>query len=164
VRFFFFGTLMDAEVLRLVLGPAAPPSALGPAVLTGFRRLGVAGRDYPMLVPHPCGQVEGVLAHGVSAEVAHRLSVYEGDEYDVTPLIVRDRHGRSWEAMAYLTGPKVRADWRRWSLVTWQRRHRRVFLRQVAGLMGAYATRWALAQTNTPSTTSGEGVLFRRQG
>jgi hypothetical protein len=61
LRFFFYGTLIDADVRRLVLGRLAPDE-VEPATLSGWRRVKLAGVTYPGIVPDAKGWVEGVLA------------------------------------------------------------------------------------------------------
>ncbi|HZD25670.1 MAG TPA: gamma-glutamylcyclotransferase family protein [Alphaproteobacteria bacterium] len=49
MRFFFYGTLRDGAVRRLVLGRALPDDEAIPAVLEGYRIARVRGADYPVL-------------------------------------------------------------------------------------------------------------------
>ncbi|MBI4182847.1 MAG: gamma-glutamylcyclotransferase [Proteobacteria bacterium] len=49
--FFFYGTLADADVLARVAGERPARAGLKPGVLDGYRRVAVARRDYPTLVP-----------------------------------------------------------------------------------------------------------------
>jgi hypothetical protein len=42
MRFFFYGTLMDEDIRRAVLGDRAP-DAVEPATLIGYRRMAAAG-------------------------------------------------------------------------------------------------------------------------
>ncbi len=43
VEYFFYGTLMDGDVLARVVGQPVPPAPLEAAVVEGYRRLYVAG-------------------------------------------------------------------------------------------------------------------------
>src|SRR3546814_2610376 len=61
MSYFFYGTLCDPDVLRLVLGYRPSRRQLAPAVLTGFRRKIAKGRRYPMLVPAPAGCIRGLV-------------------------------------------------------------------------------------------------------
>ena len=138
---FFFGTLMDAELRRLVLGGDLASDQIETGAIGGFRRVRVAGRDYPMLVPHPTGRVVGVLARKLGGQALRRLVVYEGAEYRLVRMVVADRCGRSILARVFLADPRVRWDPRSWRLETWQRRHKRNCLRRIGEAMAGYQSR-----------------------
>lgn len=133
VNLFFYGTLMDAEVREIVCGQ--PLDSVEPALVQGFRRVFVAGRHYPMLLPHASGWVEGTLVTGLDAETVHRLQVYEGWEYDLHPVKVRTHAGQSVLAHIFLCPQGIAADRREWRLEDWQRRHKRAFLPKARQLM-----------------------------
>ena len=48
---FFFGTLMDLDVLAYLLERPVDLDDLRPATITGFRRVRALGASYPVLVP-----------------------------------------------------------------------------------------------------------------
>jgi hypothetical protein len=144
MRFFFFGTLMDPEVRRLVIGGDPPPGCPEAGVLPHFRRVRPSGRGYPMLLAHGCGRVEGILIDGLDAPAARRLVVFEGAEYRLMRLAVIDSRGRAVAAATFLSQRRAAATHRAWSLKTWQRRDKRAFLRKTARLMAGYATKAAL--------------------
>jgi hypothetical protein len=140
MRFFFFGTLMDPEVRRVVIGRDLAPGQIEAAVLEQFRRVYVANRNYPMLLPHSSGWVDGLLAHNVDPEAARRLMAFEGREYHLVPVTVADLHGHLAKAAAFLPDRTVKANRRAWYLEIWQRRYKRLFLRRAAELMDRYGT------------------------
>ena len=49
-RFFFFGTLMDRDVLELVLDRPVTERDLSPARLNGFARRRIAKDSFPVLI------------------------------------------------------------------------------------------------------------------
>jgi gamma-glutamylcyclotransferase (GGCT)/AIG2-like uncharacterized protein YtfP len=133
MNLFFYGTLMDAEVRELVCGRTL--DAVEPAIAQGFRRVFVAGRHYPMLLPHASGWVEGTLVTGVDPLTVHRLQVYEGWEYSLQPLKVRASSGHMVMAHVFLCPPTIAPNKRHWRLDEWQRRHKRTFLPKARQLM-----------------------------
>jgi hypothetical protein len=139
LRLFFFGTLMDPEVREIVMGRKVPPESVEPAVVQGFRRVFVAGRHYPMLLPHASGWVEGTVVNGLDTEAVHRLQVYEGWEYALAPLKVRTASGQMVMANVFICPPHIEADKRGWRLDQWQRRHKRTFLPKAQALMDKQA-------------------------
>lgn len=147
MRCFFFGTLMDADVRRLILGRDLPAGQVEPAVIERFRRVHVARRNYPMLLPHASGWVDGLLAHGLDGDAMRRLMVYEGKEYHLVPTTVADLRGHLVKAAAFLSDRSVQPDHRPWHLETWQRRYKRLFLRRARELMERYGTQSLLRVT-----------------
>lgn len=140
VRFhpmFFFGTLMDRDVLTAVLGREVADGDVRPAVLDGWRRAGVAGRSYPMLVRHPAGRVEGLLVDGLDGDDRERLERYEGPEYRVAALTVR-ADGGDVPAGVFLCRPEVEAGRREWRLEDWRRRHKPSTLAAIRRRPGYY--------------------------
>lgn len=148
MKLFFYGTLMDADVRELVCGEALE---VEPAMAQGFRRVLVAGRHYPMLLPHASGWVEGSLASGLSAETVHRLQVYEGWEYGLHPIKVRTASGHAVMAHVFLCPPHIAPQMRDWGLERWQRRHKRTFLPKAQQLMDK-----ALRTGRMPRPASGQ--------
>ena len=53
MRFFFYGTLRDRDVMALVLGRRLPPAAFAPASLPGHARRRAKGASYPIVVRDP---------------------------------------------------------------------------------------------------------------
>ncbi|TAN47303.1 MAG: gamma-glutamylcyclotransferase, partial [Rhodospirillales bacterium] len=87
-RLFFYGTLMDDDVRKAIVGR---PVDVAAASLQGYRRVPVAGRTYPMLVPCQGQCIEGLLADGIDARELKRLIRYEGPEYRIHTLMVQDQ-------------------------------------------------------------------------
>jgi hypothetical protein len=128
MRFFFYGTLMDLDVLRRVLGrPVA--AALKPAVLGGWRRSAIHGASYPIVVRDKAGRVDGLSLDGVSKPEADRLSAYEGPRYDLVRAFA-DFPGLGRRAVFfYQPRPGVfRPTEAAWSLSQWQATHKAKFL------------------------------------
>lgn len=132
LQFFFYGTLMDEDVLRAVVGPKAY-AFLEPAVLPGWRRASVPGASYPIVVRAHGRGVEGVLAWGFDTIGRDRMIAYEGDEYDLArlPVIVRGKRVDAHVFVPRLDRP-VRAGGS-WDFETWQRRSKPAFLRELRG-------------------------------
>lgn len=125
MRFFFFGTLLDDEVLRIVVGRDVAADDKRPAALPGYRRVKAEGVTYPIVVPGDQTQVSGQLVSGITPDEAKRLIAYEGDNYD---LIMRNviASGREQPALVFVpvaTGGLTALD-QDWSFEDWQRQHR----------------------------------------
>ncbi len=135
---FFFGTLMDPDVLSAVLGRLPAAAQREAAFLRGMRRVLVAGRPYPMLIPQPAGRVEGVLVSGLSDRDIERLAYYEGWEYVSEPVTVRTLAGRSVETEMFTASSGVLPENRDWRLDLWQRKHKAGALAQAAAAMAKF--------------------------
>ena len=101
VDFFFYGTLRDAEVRRIVLGPGAVTLVAEPAVLEGYRCAPAEGGRFPGIVAEEGAVATGVLVRGVSLDAAARISYFEGDgtDYDIVPKTVGlggGQQARAW--------------------------------------------------------------------
>src|SRR5690606_9848568 len=78
MRFFFYGTLLDADLRRVLCGPAADRWTIASATLADHRRGRSPGRTYPFLLPAPGESVDGIVADGVDATAAAVMTLYEG--------------------------------------------------------------------------------------
>lgn len=135
---FVFGTLLDIEVLGLVLGRPVGPDALEPARLGGFRRVRVRGASYPMLVADPAGEVAGALLRGLDAAARGRLDAYEGPAYRLVPVEVVDPAGARVRALVYEAVPGALEPTREpWDLARWQARDKAAFLARGEALVGS---------------------------
>ena len=125
MRFFFYGTLMDAEIRVLVLGRHDGAKPVEPATLPGFRRLTMRGRTYPVIVADRSSSVEGCLVRGLDRAAATRLDAFEGDEYDRIRCAVVLADGRSVEGWTFVAGRRASPSTAEWEFETWRRRHKR---------------------------------------
>ncbi len=131
-RFFFYGTLCDPDILRMVLGYVPRPDQLVPASLAGYRRKVARGQSYPVLQPAAGGLVEGLLFQAASLADARRLDHYEGGEYLSLTLPVRPRNSPNpLLARVYLPRPgRLPAGSGDWQLETWQSQHKAAYIKR----------------------------------
>ncbi len=126
--YFFFGTLMDREVLELVLGRRVEDSAIRRAHLDGYRLLRAADDPYPALVPAPGERVSGIVVSGLDDEAAARLEWFEGTEYQARPVeVALDDGGR---VTALIQSPTEVLDIgdEEWTLEDWAREEKPLLL------------------------------------
>lgn len=143
MRFFFYGTLLDRDVMALVLGRRLPPAAYAPALLPGHERRRAKGASYPTLVRDPAAQVPGAVVGGLSARDVAQLSRFEGPRYRIAPLrVVMGGTMRTVSVYEPVEG-RLEPGPGPWSLVLWQRRDKRAFverLRRGFNARPAYST------------------------
>jgi gamma-glutamylcyclotransferase (GGCT)/AIG2-like uncharacterized protein YtfP len=121
MRLFVYGTLLDEELRRLVIGRDV---ALAAATLPGWRRLAVIGAPFPMIERDPAGSVAGAVTEPLGAREMARLRHYEGDGYELVAADIRDARGAGSAAQVFVprAGRYVGAG--AWDLAAWQRDHR----------------------------------------
>ena len=136
-RVFLFGTLLDADLFRIVAGV---PLSLTPAVLPEARVCLVQGEAFPILVPAPGEAAAGGVV-SVDGRVLERLDFYElGFGYELqTRQVVID--GVPGEALVYVPTDETWQAGDVWSLAEWQAAHgalTRVAAAEFMGLMGTH--------------------------
>lgn len=99
--FFFFGTLMDADVLSRVIGRAVAARELAEGWLWGYRRHAARNAPYPVLRPHAACHVKGRLFTPADGDERARVDHFESEEYE--PATFRVQQGtRMVTALVYL--------------------------------------------------------------
>jgi len=120
-RLFFYGTLLDRELRRMVIGRDVD---VVPATLPGWRRLAVAGHAYPMIRRDADASVAGVVTEPLSAGELARLRHYEGEDYPLAAVELRDDSGAGIAAALFAPPADRFAAAGEWQLADWQRRDR----------------------------------------
>jgi hypothetical protein len=134
-RLFFYGTLLDPDIQRRVVGRALTGAAFVPASLQGFRRVRAAGQWFPILVPGLRSDlVEGGLATDLDGREIARIVAYEStDNYAMKPVSVRLRDGERRSALVFLpisgSAGRLRPTREAWELESWQAREKPRLLR-----------------------------------
>ena len=129
--YFFYGSLMDSDILSAVAGERIAPARLVPARLHGYERLCARHSAFPLIVEDPGAEVEGVLVRGIGPEAERRLARYEGPGYVAAKRPVTTADGSS-EAYVFIPLRPGRAEGKAWDFDLWRRRHKRRLLRALA--------------------------------
>ncbi|MDX1606233.1 MAG: gamma-glutamylcyclotransferase family protein [Candidatus Competibacterales bacterium] len=138
MRWFFFGSLCDQDVLETVIDRPVPASAWRQARLHGYRRVRVVDELYPALRPHPGGRVDGFVVEGLDRHASNRVCFFEGDEFIPEPRPVELVDGRRIEALTFLPGPALEMTEQAWNFHRWQARHKPVFLDMAREFMAGF--------------------------
>lgn len=135
---FFFGTLMDLDVLTYVLERPVDIDDLAPATIAGFRRVGVRDASYPVLLPHPSGLVDGWLLRRATRRDIARINHYESEEYRAELHHVSDAECAQHAAWLYLSLDHLAGSDEPWELALWQERHKDGFFAACDGWMADF--------------------------
>ena len=125
LSFFFFGTLQDDDLRKLVLGRSTSTEDIAKAILCGYRCVRLRSRVQPGIVEDPEGQVEGTLARQLDVTDAARISHYESGAYSTESRLVDLPNGGQEEAWIFLSDPSLSVAPGEWRLENWKLRHKR---------------------------------------
>lgn len=137
--YFFFGSLMDDEVLAIVLGRAPKRLRREPARLEGFCRLTVKGESYPTLRPAQGADVHGLLVWDLSTRELARIAFYEGEEYRLLDLPVRRADGSVQRALAFAADQGLETDGA-WDFARWRDSEKPELLAAARAFMAHFGT------------------------
>jgi Gamma-glutamyl cyclotransferase, AIG2-like len=131
MRFFFYGTLMDPEILEAVLQRSVDPIRRRKAVLNGYRRVCRRGAYYPVLIADTTAQVEGIVVSALTTRDIALLTLYEGQEYEIRELPVSCSGTGLVRTKVFLPGSGCEVSSESWTPEDWNRRFRQTFVRRV---------------------------------
>lgn len=135
MRFFFYGSLMDAAVRDIVFGM---PTVANAAVLAGWSRVAIAGDSFPVIVPEVGNAVSGVLVEVPDGDPVARLRYFEDLDYRVDTMTVTCGDGTRVAAQVCVdTGIVLRTS-TPWSFARWQAEERAVFLEIARAFMAQF--------------------------
>ena len=133
MRFFFYGTLMDCELLSLVLRRPVEQRTLKPALLRGYRRSALQGLRYPAILREPNASVTGVILDRVREVDCDRLRCYEGADYVLQRGVAELPEGLPQSVLYFEPRPGAFvATGKPWSLALWRLRVKPSELRRLA--------------------------------
>jgi len=130
VDFFFYGTLRDAAVRRIVLGLDVASTSIDPATLDGYRCAPVENGRFPGLVRSVDDVAQGMLVRAVPIEAAIRTSFFEGEvaDYTVASVTVDLETGDLAPAWTYMPTASLALAAGYWSLSRWRQTYRSNFV------------------------------------
>ncbi len=130
MRFFFFGSLRDHDILETVIGRPFPRRPFPAAQLPDHRLERMAKETFPLLVAAPGACAPGIVVEGLQAADIARIHFFESLEYEprLHPVElaaggVLDCHLFAATAVAGVTGES-------WHFDDWAARHKAKELRE----------------------------------
>jgi hypothetical protein len=131
MRFFFYGTLIDPEILRAVLQRSIDPIRRRKAVLKGYRRVYRRGASYPVIIADATARVQGIVVSALTTRDVALLTLYEGQEYEIREHPVSCASIGVVRAKVFFPGPECEVSSESWTPEEWNRRFRQTFIRHV---------------------------------
>ena len=136
---FVFGTLLDPDLVSVVIGADISEFRLEPARVHGHRAVRAAHAAYPILVEHPEAVTHGLLIHGLSEDHVERIAFYETHEYELGAIHVHAEEIPT-RARAFFSVDAVIPSEDAWVLAEWQRRHKKLALVEAELALGHFGT------------------------
>ena len=130
MRFFFFGTLRDKDILEAVTDRAVDGHPFASAYLSGYRLVRVRRETFPMLIEAPGTDVEGMVVDGLSAADIERIRFYESIEYDPAEHRVTLAAGGRLTCHVFAATGKIDDTGEAWTYEAWAQQHKAKELRE----------------------------------
>lgn len=125
--FFFYGSLMDRELLEAVIDRSSAHLQLQPGRLDGYAAETAHGYSFPTLVARSGAAVEGVVTHGLSDADIERISYFEDTEYTHQPVEVLTA-AETITARTYMSTRTLRSSGEPWDFPHWRVHHKPVLV------------------------------------
>ncbi len=135
---FIYGTLLDNDILRFVLGRDISLENRINASLHGYAKYTYPGDSFPILQPQLDAQAHGAVLLGLTSEDLDRMNFYEGDEYGFAEVEVVLENGSLCQAHYNKASDEEIITDESWSLEAWQQTHKATFLEYTARYMALY--------------------------
>ena len=123
---------MLPEILGLIVGRTCRGED---AILHNFKRRKIRNESYPGITPAPGEQVDGKIYHLLQSDEINKLTAFEGDAYELLPVIVRLKEVGDLDCLTYCIKEKylfLMTD-REWSLEDFMGHHKDMFIREYKG-------------------------------
>jgi len=121
--FFFYGSLMDLELLEAVIDRQASHLFFRPGWLTGYVAETAHGYTFPTLVKQAGSRVDGLITHGLTDDDVARIAYFEDTEYAPATLDVTTTE-TDIAAQVFMATTTLNSSGERWSFDHWRRHHK----------------------------------------
>lgn len=125
--FFFYGSLMDRDLLEAVIDRSSAHLHHQPAQLGGYAAETAKGYSFPTLVVRRGGIVEGIVTRGLSDEDIARISYFEDTEYAHAPVEVLTGQARI-VARTFMSTQTLQSSGEAWDFTHWRVHHKPVLV------------------------------------
>jgi Gamma-glutamyl cyclotransferase, AIG2-like len=125
--FFFYGSLMDRDLLEAVIGRDANHLIFTPGWLKGYVAEVAANYSFPTLVESRHGRVDGLIAQQLSTADVERIAYFEDEDY--TPIVADIATAEAEiSAQFYVATARLKSSGKAWNFDSWRRRDKPLLL------------------------------------
>lgn len=121
--FFFYGSLMDREMLEAVIDRGSSHLSFTRGALDGFVAELARGYTFPTLVPRTGSTVEGLVAHGLHDRDVERIAYFEDTEYTPVSQKIATDAGHV-AAKVFMSTASLVSSGERWDFMHWRQHHK----------------------------------------
>lgn len=126
--FFFYGSLMDRDLLEAVLGRRANGVTFTPGWLTGYVAEKAAGYTFPTLIKSRTGRVNGVVTQGLTQADADRIAYYEDNDEYAAQVVDIATATTDIAAQVFMAATQMMSSGEPWSFDHWKRHDKPLLL------------------------------------
>ena len=125
--FFFYGSLMDLELLEAVIDRSSAHLSFTPGWLDDHAAETARSYTFPTLVPRVGSRTHGLVTSGLSADDVARISYFEDTEY--APVAVKaGTAAGSVRAHVYMSTTSLASSGEAWAFEHWRQHHKPVLV------------------------------------
>lgn len=135
---FIYGTLLDKDILRAVLGRNIADNEYLEAEVFGVAKYTYPGDSFPILKPQLNSKAQGAVLFNLSTTDLDRINFYEGDEYGFVEIEAQLADGRKIAAQYNAATDQQIDSQSPWLLSDWQRDEKARFLGYTQRYMAQY--------------------------
>ncbi|MDJ0947196.1 MAG: gamma-glutamylcyclotransferase family protein [Kiloniellales bacterium] len=130
MRFFFFGSLRDHDILEVVIGRSFPRRPFPAGHLPDHRLERMAKETFPLLVAAPGAQAPGIVVEGLETADIERIHFFESVEYEPRLHTVELAAGGTLDCHLFAATPVAGVTGEYWHYDDWAARHKAKELRE----------------------------------
>lgn len=135
---FVYGSLLDRDILTIVLGEKSSWKLEENVVLRGYCAVYARNETFPILVESPEECVQGARLSNLNIEDWKRLDFFEDlEEYQKKVVVIESSLGDR-NATVYFPLDTLEVTNRRWSYLEWEKLYLPHFIAQTKNYMAGY--------------------------
>jgi len=137
---FVYGSMLDEDVLEVVLGRRLAADARFTARLAGYVCVRLPDESYPILAPRPGGLVPGAVLSELRSDDWKRVEFFESTEYEFARCRVELDSGERVDAVYCAEHDVAPGAAESWEFAWWRERHKPEYIVMIRQYMALYGS------------------------